>query len=212
MANKEEPEKLLEIQTTKTIPEEQRPIWKIHIMYQRAVVCCYNCDTTMVDVIKYYGSPIQYVFKIPLLLARGQKLILEFIDRSQLEYERGWLLKLGYGVEKNDGPMTVFKQGADDKNKYYLDAPVSIPEVPEFSIDAHIRELVNDESVSYIFRKYGNDAHAVQLAKESEFNQKTLNKKDLNLDSSEDDRGIRRTYKYISSEKETVIIDGINIG
>lgn len=201
-----------DIQTIKTMPEEQRPIWKIHIMCQRAVVCCYACDTTIVDVIKYYGSPIQYIFEIPLLLARGQKLILEFIDRSQLEYERGWILKLGYGVEKNDGPMTVFKQGADDKNKYYLDAPVSIPEVPEFSIDAHIRELIDGESVSYIFKKYGNDAHAVQLAKESEFHQKTLNKKDLELDSSEDDRGIRRTYKYISSKKDALIIDGMNIG
>lgn len=200
-----------DIQITKAIPEEQRPIWKIHVMYQRAVVVCYACDTTMVDVIKYCGSPIQYVFKKPLLLTHGQKLILEFLDRSQLEYERGWLLKLGYGVEKNDGPMTVFKQGADDKNKYYLDAPVSIPEVPEFSIDAHVRELVDEESVYDIFRQYGDDEHAIQLAKESEFHQKTLNKKDLELDSSEDDRGIRRTYKYVSSKKDALIINGINI-
>ena len=199
-----------DIQTTKAT-DEQRPIWKIHVMYQRAVVTCYTCDTTVVSIIKYYGSPIQYVFKIPLLLARGQKLILEFLDRSQLEYERGWLLKLGYGIEKNDGPMTVFKQGADDKNKYYLDAPVSIPEVPEFSIDAHIRELANGESIFDIFKKYGNDKRAVQLAKESEFHQKTLNKKDLELDSSDDDRGIRRTYKYVSSKKDALIINGINI-
>lgn len=200
------------IQTTKAIPEEQRPIWKIHIMRQKADVSCYFCDTTIVDVIKYYGSPIQYVFKGPLLLTRGQKLILEFLDRSQLEYERGWILKLGYGVEKNDGPMTVFKQGTDDKNKYYLDAPVSIPEVPEFSIDAHVRELANEESIFDIFKKYGNDARAVQLAKESEFHQKTLNKKDLDLDSNKDDRGIRRTYKYISSEKDALIVNGISIG
>jgi len=201
-----------DIQTTKTISEEQRPIWKIHIMSQRAVVACYACDTTIIDVIKYYGSPIQYAFKKPLLLTHGQKLILEFIDRSQLEYERGWLLKLGYGVEKNDGPMTVFKQGVDDKNKYYLDAPVSIPEVPEFSIDTHIRELAYNESVYDVFKTYGDDEHVIQLAKEREFHQKTLNKKDLNLDSSEDDRGIRRTYKYISSEKDAVILNGINIG
>lgn len=200
-----------DIQTTKTITEEQRPIWKIHIMYQRAVVTCYACDTTVVSIIKYCGSPIQYVFNGPLLLTHDQKLILEFLDRSQLEYERGWLLKLGYGVEKNDGPVTVFKQGTDDKNKYYLDAPVSIPEVPEFSIDAHIRELANDESIFDIFKKYGNDKRAVQLAKESEFHQKTLNKKDLELDSSEDDRGIRRTYKYVSSKKEALIVNGINI-
>jgi hypothetical protein len=199
------------IQTTKTISEEQRPIWKIHIMYQRAEVNCYACDTTIIDTIKYYGSPIQYVFKKTLLLTRGQKLILEFLDRSQLEYERGWLLKLGYGVEKNDGPMTVFKQGMENENKYYLDAPVSIPEVPGFSIDAHVRELIDGESVYDIFKIYGNDTHAVQLAKESEFHQKTLNKKDLDLDSDEDDRGIRRTYKFISSEKDAVILNGINI-
>ncbi len=195
------------IQATKAIPEEQRPIWKIHIMRQKANVSCYFCDTTIVDVIKYYGSPIKYVFKKPLLLTRGQKLILEFLDRSQLEYERGWILKLGYGVEKNDGPMTVFKQGTDDKNKYYLDAPVSIPEVPEFSIDAHVRELTDEESVFDVFKKYGNDI----LAKESEFHQKTLNKKDLDLDSNDDDRGIRRTYKYISSEKDALIVNGISI-
>lgn len=197
-----------DIQTIKAVPEEQRPIWKIHIMRQKVDVSCYFCDTTIVDVIKYYGSPIQYVFKGPLLLTRGQKLILEFLDRSQLEYERGWLLKLGYGVEKNDGPMTVFKQGADDKNKYYLDAPVSIPEIPEFSIDVHIKELADEESIFDIFKKYGNDI----LAKESEFHQKTLNKKDLDLDSNEDDRGIRRTYKYISSEKDALIVNGISIG
>ncbi len=203
-----------DIQTIKGVSEEQREqrhIWKIHIMRQKADVGCYFCDTTIIDVIKYCGFPIQYSFKKPLLLIRGQKLILEFLDRSQLEYERGWLLKLGYGVEKNDGPMTVFKQGAGDKDKYHLDAPVSIPEVPEFSIDAHIRELLDVESVYDIFKTYGNDIHAVQLAKEREFHQKTLNKKDLNLDSDEDDRGIRRTYKYISSEKDAVIIDGINI-
>lgn len=198
-----------DIQTT--MSEEKRPIWKIHIMRQRASVVCYACDTTIIDVIKYYGSPIQYTFKIPLLLARGQKLILEFLDRSQLEYERGWLLKLGYGVEKNDGPMTVFKRGADDKNKYHLDAPVSIPEVPEFSIDAYIRELAYNESVYDVFKTYGNDINAVQLAKEKEFNKKTLHKKDLELDSNEDNRGIRRTYKYISSDKDSLIINGINI-
>lgn len=202
----------INIQTTKAIPEEQRPIWKIHIMRQKADVSCYFCDTTIVDIIKYYGSPIQYVFKKPLLLTRGQKLILEFLDRSQLEYERGWILKLGYGVEKNDGPMTVFKQGTDDKNKYYLDAPVSIPEVPEFSIDVHIKELADEELVFDIFKKYGNDGRVVQLAKESEFHQKTLNKKDLDLDSNDDDRGIRRTYKYISSEKDALIVNGISIG
>ncbi len=200
------------IQTTKAISEEQRPIWKIYIMRQRAVVACYACDTTIIDIIKYCGFPTQYSFKKPLLLTHSQKLILEFLDRSQLEYERGWLFKLGYGVEKHDGPMTVFKRGMDNENKYYLDTPVSIPEVPEFTIDAHIRELVDGESVFDIFRKYGNDEHAVQLAKESEFNHKILNKKDLNLDSAEDDRGIRRTYKYIASEKDAVIVDDINIG
>lgn len=200
-----------DIQTTKTITEEQIPIWKIHIMYQRAVVTCYACDTTIVSVIEYYGFPTQYVCEGPLLLTHGQKLILEFLDRSQLEYERGWLLKLGYGVEKNDSPVTVFKQGTDDKNKYYLNAPVSIPEVPEFSIDVHIRELANGESIFDIFKKYGNDKRAVQLAKEGEFHQKMLNKKDLELDSSEDDRGIRRTYKYVSSKKDALIINSINI-
>lgn len=201
-----------DIQATKVIPGEQRPIWKIHIMYQKAVVCCYNCDTIIVSVIEYYGSPVQYVFERPLLLTRGQKLILEFLDRSQLEYERGWILKLGYGVEKNDGPATVFKRGTGDKNKYYLDAPVSIPDVPEFSIDTHILELTNDESIYDVFKRYGNDARAVQLAKESEFHQKTLNKKDLELDSDDGDRGIRRTYKYISSKKDALIINSINIG
>lgn len=200
-----------DVQTTKAMPEEQRSIWKIHIMRQRAVVACYMCDTTIIDVIKYYGSPIQYVFKKPLLLTHGQKLILEFLDRSQLEYERGWILKLGYGVEKSDGPMTVFKQGADDKNKYYLDAPISIPDVPEFSIDIHIRELADEESIYDVFKKYGDDIRGVQLAKETEFHQKTLDKKDLNLDSKDNDRGIRRTYTYISSEKETVLLNGIDI-
>lgn len=194
-----------------TKEEEERPIWNISILSQRPTVACYYCDTRTIDKIKYYGSEIRYVSEKWLLLTNGQKLILEFIDRSKFEYERGWLLKLGYGVEKHDGTMTVFKKGEDNKIKYNLDPPTYIPEVPDFSIDIHIRELIDGESAFDIFKKYGNDINAVKKAIEIEFHKKILDKKDLKLDSKEGNNGIIRTYTYTSPIEAAIIVDSINI-
>jgi hypothetical protein len=119
---------------------------------------------------------------------------------------------LGYGVEKNDGPMTVFKQGVNDKREYYLDAPTSIPDVPEFSVNVDTMKTADGESVFDVFKRYGEGMKAVQLAKEKEFSQKVLYKNDFSLESKDGDNGIKRIFTYLPPERCTMLVDDINIG
>lgn len=44
-----------------------------------------------------------------MMLTEGEKLILEFLDRSNVEFERGYLLKLGYELTGKEEGMDVFK-------------------------------------------------------------------------------------------------------
>ncbi len=63
---------------------QERHIWQIQILKQNKDVCCYYCDTKIIKTLKYYGSrPIQYKLEnSSMMLTEGEKLMLEFLDRS----------------------------------------------------------------------------------------------------------------------------------
>lgn len=125
-----------------TLETQEKPIWQITIMKQRKEVCCYYCDTTITKTLKYYGKPIQYKLENgSMMLTEGEKLILEFLDRSNLEFERGYLLKLGYECVGKEGNMNIFEKSEIEskiKEKYNIEPPMSVPEVPDFSIKCNI--------------------------------------------------------------------------
>ena len=207
-----------------TIPEgQEKPIWQIQIMKQRKDVCCYHCDTKIIKTLKYYGKPIQYKLESDsMMLDSGEKLILEFLDRSNIEFERGYLLKLGYEcIGKEDG-MNVFKKSENKSDKYNIEPPTSVPEVPDFSIKCDI--FISKTSLYYdsLYRDFKNklyDCFPNYRENYKEFlkcvkdkgiihQEQTINKNDIPVDKEESDRGIRRTYKYVCPENSIVIING----
>ena len=204
---------------------KERPIWQIQILKQNKVVCCYYCDTKIIKTLKYYGEPIKYKLENgSMMLTEGEKLILEFLDRSNLEFERGWLLKLGYGDVKKEECMYVLKKSEDEskiKEKYNIDPPVSISEVPKFFIKCNIFISKND-SLYTDFKNKLNDCLPNYRENYKEFlecikgkgiiyEEITINKDDIPVDTEDSDRGIRRTYKYICPENSIIIINSKDI-
>ena len=216
-----------------TLETQEKPIWQIKIMKQRKEVCCYYCDTTIIKTLKYYGKPIQYKLENgSMMLTEGEKLILEFLDRSNLEFERGYLLRLGYECIGKEENMNVFKKSENEskiKEKYNIEPPVSVPEVPDFSIKYNI--FISKTSLYKDFKDKLHDCLPNHKENYKEFlecikgkgiihEEITINKDDIPVDTEESDRGIRRTYKYTCPENSIVIInnkdinegiDGINI-
>lgn len=217
---------------------QKKPTWQIQIMKQRKVVCCYHCDTTIIKKLKYYGEPIQYKLeKGSMMITEGQKLILEFLDRSNLEFERGWLLKLGYDCVGKEEGMNVFKKSEDEskmKEKYNIESPTFVSEVPDFSIKCNIFISKTPLCHDSLYKDFQDKFHdCIPNYKENyqEFlkcikdkgiihEEITINKDDIPVETEESDRGIRRTYKYVCPENSIIIInskdinegiDGINI-
>ena len=224
-----------------TIPETQEmPMWQIQIMKQRKDVDCYYCDTKLIKTLKYYGKPIQYKLeRDSMMFVSGEKLILEFLDRSNVEFERGYLLKLGYECIGKEEGMNVFKKSENESNinekynsiytdksdKYNIDPPISVPEVPDFSIKCDIfiskTSLYNDS----LYRDFQNKLYDCFPNYKENYNEflkcvkdkgiahqeMIINKNDIPADKEESDRGIRRTYKYICPENSIIIFNGRDI-
>lgn len=212
---------------------QEIPIWQIQIMKQREVVCCYYCDTKIIKTLKYYGGPLQYKLEnSSMMLTEGEKLMLEFLDRSNLEFERGHLLKLGYECIGKEGGMNVFEKSEDEskiKEKYNIGPPTSVPEVPDFFIKCNI--FISNTSLYKDIKDKLDDCLPNYKENYKEFlecikdkgithEEMTINKDDIPVDTEESDRGIRRTYKYICPKNSIIIInskdinegiDGINI-
>ena len=226
--------------TDMRLETQERPIWQIQILKQNKVVCCYYCDTKIIKTLKYYGKPIKYKLENgSIMLTEGEKLILEFLDRSNLEFERGWLLRLGYGDVKKEEGMCVLKKSEDEskiKEKYNIDPPVSISEVPKFSIKCNMFISKNDSYIDFKNKlhdclpnyreNYKEFLECIKGIKKinakgiNELNAKgkgimheeiTINKDDIPVDTEDSDRGIRRTYKYICPENSIIIINSKDI-
>lgn len=216
--------------TDMQLETQERSIWQIQILKQRKEVCCYYCDTTIIKNLKYCGGrPIQYKLEnSSMMLTEGEKLILEFLDRSNLEFERGYLLKLGYECVGKEGGMNVFEKSEDEskiKEKYNIGPPTSVPEVPDFSIKCNI--FISKTSLYYdsLYKDFKNKLYdCLPNYKENykEFlkcikdkgiihEEITINKDEILVDTEESDRGIRRTYKYICPENSIIIINSKDI-
>lgn len=211
------------------IPEIQEiPIWHIQIMKQRKDVSCYYCDTKIIKTLKYYEKSIQYKLEnSSMMLTEGEKLILEFLDRSNVEFERGYLLKLGYECIGTEGGMNVLKKSEDEskiKEKYNIEPPMSIPEVPYFSIKCNIfisKTSLNDASYKDFknklydclpnYKENYKEFLKCIIGKGIIHEEITINKDDIPVDTEESDRGIRRTYKYICPQNSIIIINGKDI-
>ncbi len=213
----------------KSNKQDKRPIWQIEIMKQRKNVNCYYCDTTIIKKLKYYGNPIQYKLECnSMMLFSGEKLMLEFLDRSNTEFEKGWLLKLGYECTEKNEPMNVFEKSEDVskiKEKYNIEPPTFIPEVPNFNIKCNIfmsKISLHYDSLYSEFRDKLRDCLPKYKENYKEFlkciddkgiihKEITINKDDIPLDKEESDRGIRRTYTYTCPENSIIIMNNKNI-
>ena len=215
--------------TDMQLETQERHIWQIQILKQNKDVCCYYCDTKIIKTLKYYGGPIQYKLEnSSMMLTEGEKLMLEFLDRSNLEFERGYLLKLGYECVGTEGGTNVLKKSEDEskiKEKYNIEPPTSVPEVPDFSIKCNI--FISKTSLYYdsLYKDFKNKLYdCLPNYKENykEFlkcikdkgiihGEITINKDEILVDTEESDRGIRRTYKYICPENSIIIINSKDI-
>ncbi len=119
--------------------------------------------------------------------------------------------------------MNVLKKSEDEskiKEKYNIEPPTSVPEVPDFSIKCNI--FISKTSLYKDFKDKLYDCLPNYKENYKEFlecikdkgiihEEVTINKEDIPVDTEESDRGIRRTYKYICPKNSIIIINSKDI-
>lgn len=205
--------------------QNEKYMWEISIMIQRKIITCYHCDTILIKRLKYYGNPMYYKFDpYSIMIDDCQNLIIEFLDRSNLEFERGYLLKMGYESTENDSTMTILKKQEDMskvKEKYNLEPPKAVPEVPNFYFTGNIFAC-DDNCLHQEFKdnfwnclpKYKltyNEFMECVKDKGIHYENINIDKNEFTLDDEVSKRGVRRTYTYKCPENSIIVINSKNI-